>query len=144
VETLRQGPRPNQAGILTGRWHLASIRAAVPRLQKYSLSGIWRILRRHRLKMRTASVQQYSPDPDYEPKLEHLLSCLREASQQPSQTVLLFLDEMGYYCWPWRCPRSRCHIRQPAPAPPRRRDRQPLGRVARCYHRRSIGWSGRS
>lgn len=100
METLRQGPPPHEAGIPRGRWSLASIRAAVPRLQDYSLSGVWRLLRRYRLKLRTASVQQYSPDPEYEPKLEHLLSCLREASQQPEQTVVLFLDEMGYYCWP--------------------------------------------
>jgi hypothetical protein len=106
LETLRQGPPVSQPegcakpGMPISRWRLESIRAAVPGLHEYSLSGVWRMLRRYRLKLRTASVQQYSPDPEYETKLEHLLSCLRATTQHPTQTVLLFLDEMGYYCWP--------------------------------------------
>jgi len=34
-------------------------------LHTYTLSGVWRVLQRYRLKLRTASVQQYSPDPQY-------------------------------------------------------------------------------
>lgn len=126
VETLRQGPTASQAeepvepGVPASQWRLDNIRAAVPWLHEYSLSGVWRVLQRYRLKLRTASVQQYSPDPDYEPKLEHLLSCVRDATQHPTQTILLFLDEMGYYCWPevtqvWT---------EAAPAPRPQADRQ--------------------
>ena len=72
----------------------------MPGLNDYSLSGVWRLLQRCGLKLRTAKVQQYSPDPDYELKEAHLLACLRETAQQPDKKLFLFLDEMGYYCWP--------------------------------------------
>lgn len=106
IETLRQGPAAGQAeqadkvAVPVSQWRLESIRAAVLGLQDYSLSGVWRVLQRYRLKLRTASVQQYSPDPQYESKRAHLLACLRQTAQDPTHTVFLFLDEMGYYCWP--------------------------------------------
>jgi transposase len=104
LETLRQGPPPaadsGQGSVSRSRWQLHSIRQALPRLHHYSLSGVWRLLRRAGLKLRTAQVQQYSPDPDYEAKEAYLLECLRHSAQHPKTTVLLFLDEMGYYRWP--------------------------------------------
>jgi hypothetical protein len=126
LDTLRQGPAANQtegpdpSPIPPSQWHLDSIRAAVPRLSDYSLSGVWRVLQRYGLKLRTAQVQQYSPDPHYQDKLRHLLSCLNQTAQGPTETVFLFLDEMGYYCWPevtkvWA---------QAAPAPAPQADRQ--------------------
>ena len=45
-------------------------------------------------------MRQHSPDSDYLAKLEHLLSCLRDAAAHPDDVVLVFLDEMGYYRWP--------------------------------------------
>jgi hypothetical protein len=106
IERLRQGPTTGQAeqadkaAIPLSQWRLASIQAAIPGLQAYSLSGVWRVLQRYGLKLRTASVQQYSPDPDYESKVAHLLACLSQTAQDPTNTVFVFLDEMGYYCWP--------------------------------------------
>ena len=106
IDTLRHGPGTGQseqadkAAVPVSQWRLENIRAAVARLQDYTLSGVWRVLRRYGLKLRTASVQQYSPDPDYEPKLAHLLACLSQTAQDPTNTVFVFLDEMGYYCWP--------------------------------------------
>lgn len=58
------------------------------------------MLRRYRLKVRTASVQQYSPDPEYTSKVAQLLTYLRQTAQAPEQTVFLFMDQMGYYRWP--------------------------------------------
>lgn len=57
------------------------------------------MLRRHKLRIRSAQVRQHSPDPQYLTKLAHLLSCLREAAAHPDEVVLVFLDEMGYYRW---------------------------------------------
>jgi hypothetical protein len=88
-----QGPRPS-------RWTLRSIHASVAALASYTLSGVWRVLRRHKLKLRSAAVEQYSPDPDYCAKLDTLLQCLREASAASSQLRVLFLDEAGYHRWP--------------------------------------------
>ncbi|MFN8441632.1 MAG: IS630 family transposase [Caldilineaceae bacterium] len=113
VNLLRQGPEstkqstkaeepvtPSPAGVVQSRWQLTSIRQAVPWLQNYSLSGVWYLLRRYGLKLRTASVQQYSPDPEYRSKVEQMLTCLRQTAQAPARTVFLFMDQMGYYRWP--------------------------------------------
>lgn len=111
VARLRQGPS-NQAQEpaepaaqalpvrVQSRWQLHTIREAIPALQSYSLSGVWRLLRRYGLKLRSSRVQQYSPDPAYAEKVEHVLACLRQTAQTPQQCVCLFLDEMGYTRWP--------------------------------------------
>lgn len=91
------------------------MRATFPWLKDYSLSGVWRLLRRHKLHIRSAQVRQHSPDQEYTAKLEHLLSCLRDASEHPDQVVLVFLDEMGYYRWPREGP--TWSQLAPAPAP---------------------------
>ncbi|MFN8446038.1 MAG: hypothetical protein U0175_34925 [Caldilineaceae bacterium] len=75
---------PSPAGVVQSRWQLTSIRQAVPWLQNYSLSGVWYLLRRYGLKLRTASVQQYSPDPEYRSKVEQMLTCLRQTAQAPA------------------------------------------------------------
>jgi hypothetical protein len=85
-------------------WQLATIGRAVPWLQQYTVSGVWRLLQRYKLKLRSAQVQQYSPDPDYTVKEAHLLECLHQAAVRADTTVFLFLDEMGYYRWPETTP----------------------------------------
>jgi transposase len=106
VDTLRQAPEivlPQSevaASRPANRWKLSTLRAALPWLQPYSLSGVWRLLQRYNLKLRMARIQQYSPDPDYEQKEAHLVDCLHQTTQNPHHFVFLFLDEMGYYCWP--------------------------------------------
>jgi hypothetical protein len=82
------------------RWTLRTIRATFAWLHDYSLSGVWRLLRRAKLKLRSARVQQYSPDPAYVGKVERLEQCLRQAAQACDQCVVVFLDEMGYTRWP--------------------------------------------
>jgi len=76
---------------------LRAIRASFPWLKDYTLSGVWRLLQRHGLHIRSAQVRQNSPDPEYVAKLDKLLACLRDAAKHPDQVVLVFLDEMGYY-----------------------------------------------
>lgn len=106
---LKQGPGEEArqaAGLSPGapppsRWTLSTIRATFPWLEDYSLSGVWYVLQRAGLGLRSARVQMYSPDPAYVDKLAHLLACLHEAALQPSEIVLLFMDEMGFYRWPY-------------------------------------------
>lgn len=111
VELLRQGPPKVQEAAVEpaaqaprvmgpSRWQLRTLRETLVGLQSYSLSGVWRLLRRYGLKLRRSSVQQYSPDPAYTEKVAHLLACLRQTAQAPQRIVCLFLDEMGYYRWP--------------------------------------------
>jgi hypothetical protein len=96
------------------RWSLKAVRASFPRLAGMSLSGVWRLLQRCDLHLRSARVQQYSPDPDYVTKEAHLLACLHAAAQVPDRVAFVFLDEMGYYRWP--DPAVTWMQRAPAPA----------------------------
>jgi transposase len=88
-----QAPTPS-------RWQLVTIRATIDWLQDYSLSGVWYVLQRCGLKLHSAAVQQYSPDPDYLKKVFRLKKSLREAARNPRTIAALFLDEFGYTRWP--------------------------------------------
>lgn len=76
------------------------MRSQIDWLQDYSLSGLSKLLHRLDLGVRSARVQQYSPDPDYTNKLIYLELCLQEAARTRHNVVFVFLDEMGYTCWP--------------------------------------------
>lgn len=107
LERLRQGPSeearcevmPSDKGPLPSRWILRSIRASIPRLASYSLSGVWYFLRGLGLQLRSPKVQMWSPDPEYASKKAHVLDCLRQTALHRQQAAFLFMDEMGYYRW---------------------------------------------
>ena len=61
---------------------------------------MWRALRRCGAGLRSGVVQQFSPDPEYIGKREHLYKCLGDAAASAGRVVLVFLDEMGYARWP--------------------------------------------
>jgi DDE superfamily endonuclease len=82
------------------RWTLATIRATFDWLADYSLSGVWRLLQRCDLRLRSAQVPQFSPDPEYADKLAHLEMALWEARRYPRSVVAVFLDQMGVTRWP--------------------------------------------
>lgn len=107
IERLRQGPGEaarEELGLAEGlrpsRWRLRTIRASLEWLAGYSLSGLWRLLKRWGLELRSGRVQHYSPDPGYAEKEAKLLRCLNEAACFPEELIFLFMDEMGYYRWP--------------------------------------------
>jgi DDE superfamily endonuclease len=107
-ERLRQGPgagppaatatEANASGPC--RWTLETIRATFDWLKDYTLSGVWRLLDRCDLRPRSARVQQFSPDPEYAPKLAHLEMALWEARRYPRSVAAVFLDQMGFTRWP--------------------------------------------
>lgn len=107
-ERLRQAPgpaarseaMPGAEGPTPSRWTLDTIRATFDWLTRYSLSGIWRVLRRWGIQWRSGRTQPFSPDPDYAAKQAYLLDCLRQAARHPERMVLLFMDEMGFFRWP--------------------------------------------
>src|SRR5437762_13646764 len=99
-EEARQELAPTADGPPPSRWTLRGVRATFPWLKDYTLSGVWRLLRRHDLLMRSARVRQQRPDPEYLGKLDHLLACLRDAAAHAGEVVLVFLHEVGYYRWP--------------------------------------------
>lgn len=106
-ERLRYSPPPEavvdevQDNRLTAsRWTLRRIRATFPWLATHTLSGIWRLLRRYKLRLRRGRPQQYSPDPAYEVKEKVLLRTLDQVGRQPERFALLFSDEFTMYNWP--------------------------------------------
>ena len=92
-----EGPPPS-------RWTLAGIRATFDRFTDYTLSGVWRYLQRHGLRLRSARVQQFSPDPDYTAKVADLEMALWEARRYPESVTAVFLDQMGFARWPEPAP----------------------------------------
>jgi hypothetical protein len=93
-------PAAASDGPAPGRWTLEGIRTTFPWLQDYTLSGVWRLLRRYDLRLRSAAVQQFSPDPDYAGKCADLEMALWEARRYPRSVVAVFLDQMGFTRWP--------------------------------------------
>ncbi len=112
IERLRQGPSeearqevmPTPTGPPPSRWTLGTIRVSVDWLNDYTLSGVWRVLERYGVKLRSGRVQQFSPDPEYGDKVLYLETCLQTAALNPTTHVLVFMDEMGYYRWPASAP----------------------------------------
>lgn len=99
-EAARAETMPHPTGPRPSRWTLRAVRATLPALRGYTLSGTWRWLRRYGFRLRSAAVQHYSPDPDYAEKEARLRACLAHAAREPERVVALFLDEMSYRRWP--------------------------------------------
>jgi hypothetical protein len=115
-ERLQQAPPVlTDSPIPPSRWTLRAIRAAVPGWASYTLSGVWRAVRRCQIGRRLARVQPFSPDPEYAAKLVHLEQCLAEAAAAPDRVVALCMDQMGYTRWPE--PGRTWAASTPTPAP---------------------------
>ena len=74
-EEARRVVAVTAAGPPPSRWTLRSIRATFDWLHGYSLSGVWRVLARADLRLRSGRLQHYSPDPEYAAKEACLLAC---------------------------------------------------------------------
>jgi transposase len=61
---------------------------------------VWRRLHRSGLRLRSARVQQFSPDPEYAAKVLDLEMALWETRRYPRTVVAVFLDQMGFARWP--------------------------------------------
>jgi hypothetical protein len=104
---------------------LPRIRAHVDWLAEYSLSGVWRLLQRLDLKLRSPRVQHYSPDPHYADKVAYLELCLHESGRYPNEVVTVFLDEMGFKRWP----EPGCDWRDSTPVADRQRSKEGQWRI---------------
>lgn len=98
-EQVRQVP-PEMDGVPSTRWTLTRLLRVLDWLGPTSQSGLWRLLRRHRIRLRYGRPRQYSPDPDYTAKETALLTALSEVAADPDHQIALFLDQMSYHHWP--------------------------------------------
>jgi transposase len=103
-EAARQAQGVTPQSPAPSRWQLVTIRATIDWLHDYSLSGVWYVLQRCGLKLRSAAVQHYSPDPDYLKKVFRLKKSLRDAARNSRTVAAVFLDEFGYTRWPEPAP----------------------------------------
>jgi DDE superfamily endonuclease len=116
TERLHQTPAPSApTQPAPSRWTLRRIGAAFDWLTGYSLSGVWRVLHSAGIGLRSARVQAFSPDPEYQAKVERLTQVLHEAAAAPGEIEVLFLDQMGYGRWP----EAAAEWTEQAPAPRR-------------------------
>lgn len=69
-------------------------------LSKYSLAGIWKLLRRLKIHLRNGRSHQFSPDPEYLVKEQRLLEVLKDVGENCGTKIALFMDEFSYYHWP--------------------------------------------
>src|SRR6516162_1030510 len=99
-EEARQQAAATPDGPPPSRWTLDTIRVSFDWLASYSRSGVWRLLDRLGLRLRSARVQQFSPDPEYAAKVARLEMCLWEARRYPREVTAVFLDQMGFARWP--------------------------------------------
>lgn len=97
--TVMAAVEPPEIQVPPSRWSLKRVRAAFPWLQGYTLSGVWRLLQRLKLRLRQGQPQQYSPDPAYAAKEKRLLRTMQQVAKRPEE-VLLFVDEFTYRHWP--------------------------------------------
>lgn len=94
-DVLHQSPRA--AGLPRSRWWLGGLRQAVLALRAYTLSGIWHILDRLKLRYKRGREYLHSPDPDYAQKVQAVAAAYAQAQAQPDRIVLLYQDELTYY-----------------------------------------------
>jgi len=148
LERLRQGPgeearresAPTPNGPPPSRWTLRTIRATFKTIENYTLSGVWRWLRRRvKVKLRSGHVQHFSPDPRYPTKVAKLKRCLKDVARNPEETVLLFLDEMGYAKWPDPAPTWAAAAPVNSPEADRQKSNNGLWRVIGALN----AWTGK-
>lgn len=118
-DTVRHSP--HTYGHSRSRWTLRLLHKTCPLFERFGcLSGVWRALRRLRLRWKRGRVSVTSPDPAYDQKLVLLTRAF--AAARSGSVVLLYADEVSCYrqpvvgtCWSsqggggkkqWTVPRS--------------------------------------
>jgi len=98
VEAVRREPAAH--GLARARWRRADLRAVVPCLAGYGLSGVGRLLKRLRVRLKRGRLRLHSPDPAYGAKAARLRRALALARAHPARVALVFGDEAGVYRQP--------------------------------------------
>ncbi len=98
AEVLHQ--HPTDYGLAAERWRLADLIQTLPWLNGCSLAGLHGLLRRLKFSLKQALAFIHSPDPAFAAKWAAIEAALEQARLNPTQVVVLFLDEVSYYRQP--------------------------------------------
>lgn len=99
ADAVRRRP-PDRDGHPVGRWRLADVRAALPVLAGYSLSGVSRVLRRAGVRLKRGRLRLHSPDPAYATKKTAILRALALARAHPGRVAVAYGDEASLHRQP--------------------------------------------
>jgi transposase len=101
-EALEQIHRsPALYGAARSRWTLALLQRLCPVLAGLgTLAGVWRRLRKWRIRRKRGRQHVTSPDPSYATKVAAVQAVDQQARTQPEQMVLLYSDEFTFYRQP--------------------------------------------
>jgi hypothetical protein len=99
---VEAGPRafPELVAAPASRWTLATLRETVIWERRYSLSGVWRVLRSLGIRWKRGRDHVRSPDPHYQAKLAEVATLREQITTVPQRQVLLYQDELTYYRQP--------------------------------------------
>lgn len=89
---MRQAPEG--CGLPRPRWRLADLRAVVPWLRTYRLSGISQALTRLGVRRTRGRFALHRPDPDEQPKLAAIDQAVARARAAPDRVRVLYADEL--------------------------------------------------
>lgn len=81
-------------------WTLRVVLTLLLPLVAFSLSGLWRLLRRLKRHLKRVAQRQRSPDPDYLALRERLLAARQRAARAPEHWIHLDLDEASLHRHP--------------------------------------------
>lgn len=88
---------PRLYGLKRSRWWLDGLRQIVSWLERVSLAGIHKILRRLKIRYKRGRRYVHSPDPEYDEKLAVIRTIRELVIAEPQRFVLMYQDEFTYY-----------------------------------------------
>jgi len=91
---------PQTLGETRSRWTLASLQRHCVWLQPLTVGGVCHVLHRLHITHKLARAYVHSPDPDYRQKIADVQAILRRSLPTARASVVLFVDQMGYYRQP--------------------------------------------
>ncbi len=98
LHTVRR--EPSQFGKSTSRWSLSYIADVCKWLQVNTLSGMSKLLKRLGISYKRGRSYVYSPDLNYQQKMDLIAQCRLKAWYAPEKYALLYQDEFTIYRQP--------------------------------------------
>jgi len=88
---------PTELGIQRSRWTLDTLRQVCWWLKGLSLAGVWKLLKRLKIRLKKGRLHVRCPDPERQRKMQRIVAALFAAEARPDKVVALFLDETSFY-----------------------------------------------